>query len=65
MLNQEFKVPAKLKTTSMVLLGIGVITLIAGVIALLLSKEQLSSGTYFYQLKVSNYVESKKMILMK
>jgi hypothetical protein len=33
MLNQEFKVPAKLKTTSMVLLGIGVITLIAGGIA--------------------------------
>jgi hypothetical protein len=30
MLNQEFKVPAKLKTTSMVLLGIGVVTLLAG-----------------------------------
>lgn len=38
MLNQQFKVPAKLKTTSMVLLGIGVLTLIAGVIFLLFSK---------------------------
>ncbi|MBK6820309.1 MAG: quinol:cytochrome C oxidoreductase [Bacteroidetes bacterium] len=47
MLNQEFKVPAKLKTTSMVLLGIGVITLIAGVIALRLSKEQLSQNRFW------------------
>lgn len=30
-----------------------------------MAKEQLSSGIYFYQLKIGNYVESKKMILMK
>lgn len=39
MLNQEFKVPAKLKTTSLVLLAIGIITLIAGGAVLLTSKE--------------------------
>ncbi|MBK7692723.1 MAG: hypothetical protein IPJ31_16995 [Bacteroidetes bacterium] len=47
MLNQEFKVPAKLKTTSMVLLGIGVVTLIAGVATMLLSKEQLEQNRFW------------------
>ena len=27
--------------------------------------EQLSSGLYFYQLRVGNFIESKKMILLK
>lgn len=47
MLNQEFKIPAKFKTTSMVLLAIGVITLLAGAFVLLMSKEQLSQNRFW------------------
>ncbi|MCU0343122.1 MAG: T9SS type A sorting domain-containing protein, partial [Ignavibacterium sp.] len=30
-----------------------------------ISDEQLSSGVYFYQLKTDNYVQSRKMVLIK
>lgn len=47
MLNQEFKIPAKLKTTSLVLLAIGVITLLAGAFTLLMCKEQLCQNRFW------------------
>lgn len=47
MLNQEFKVPAKLKTTSLVLLAIGVITLLAGAGLLLFSKDQMAQNRFW------------------
>lgn len=47
MLNQEFKIPAKLKTTGNVLLGIGVVTLIAGVAMLMLSKDQMAQNRFW------------------
>jgi hypothetical protein len=47
MLNQEFKVPAKLKTTSLALLAIGVITLLAGAGLLLFSKDQMAQNRFW------------------
>ena len=47
MLNQEFKVPAKLKTTSLVLLAIGIITLIAGGAMLLTSKDVIVQNRFW------------------
>lgn len=47
MLNQEFKVPAKLKTTSMALLGIGVVTLIAGLVMLLMKGDQMAQNRFW------------------
>ena len=47
MLNQEFKIPAKFKTTTMVMLGIGIITLIVGAITLLFSNEQMSQNRFW------------------
>ncbi|MBL7766729.1 MAG: quinol:cytochrome C oxidoreductase [Chitinophagaceae bacterium] len=47
MLNQEFKVPAKLKTTSLVLLAIGIITLLAGAGLLLFSHDQMSQNRFW------------------
>jgi hypothetical protein len=47
MLNQEFKIPAKLKTSSMVMLAIGVITLIVGVALLLFSKDQMAQNRFW------------------
>lgn len=47
MLNQEFKIPAKLKSTSLVLLAIGIITLIAGGIVLLSSHDQMDQNRFW------------------
>jgi|688.fasta_scaffold02527_21 hypothetical protein len=47
MLNQEFKIPAQLKTTSMVLLIIGIVTLIAGAFVLLPSHEQMTVNRFW------------------
>lgn len=47
MLNQEFKVPAKLKTTSLILLVIGIITLIAGGALLLTSKDVVVQNRFW------------------
>ncbi len=47
MLNQEFKVPSKLKNTSLVLLGIGVVTLLAGVFTFLMCKDQLCQNRFW------------------
>ncbi|HMN33748.1 MAG: quinol:cytochrome C oxidoreductase [Chitinophagaceae bacterium] len=50
MLNQEFKIPAKLKTTSLALLAIGVITLLAGIFLLLMSKDQMDQTRFWASL---------------
>jgi hypothetical protein len=55
MLNQEFKIPAKLKTTSLVLLVIGLITLGAGVATLLFSNEVVSQ-TRFWAVLLQNSI---------
>lgn len=55
MLNQEFKIPAKLKTTSLVLLVIGLITLGAGVATLLFSHEVVSQ-TRFWAVLLQNSI---------
>lgn len=47
MLNQEFKVPAKLKTTSLILLAVGIITLIAGGAMLLTSKDVVVQNRFW------------------
>ena len=47
MLNQEFKIPAKLKSTSLVLLAIGIITLIAGGVVLLSSHDQMDQNRFW------------------
>jgi hypothetical protein len=47
MLNQEFKVPAKLKTTSMALLAIGIITLLAGAGVLLMNGDQMAQNRFW------------------
>lgn len=47
MLNQEFKVPAKLKTTSLVLLAVGIVTLLAGVGLLLINGDQMAQNRFW------------------
>lgn len=47
MLNQEFKIPAKLKTTSFALLGIGVLTLLAGLFFLLIKGDQFAQNRFW------------------
>jgi hypothetical protein len=47
MLNQEFKVPAKLKTTSLVLLAVGIVTLLAGVGLLLIKGDQMAQNRFW------------------
>jgi hypothetical protein len=47
MLNQEFKVPAKLKSTSYALLGIGILTLLAGLVFLLLKGDQMAQNRFW------------------
>lgn len=47
MLQQEFKIPAKLKNTSLILLAIGIITFIAGAIVLLMSKDQMAQNRFW------------------
>ncbi len=47
MLNQEFKVPAKLKTTSFALLGIGIVTLLAGLVFLLMKGDQMAQNRFW------------------
>ena len=47
MLNQEFKVPAKLKTTSLVLLAVGIVTLLAGVGVLLIKGDQMAQNRFW------------------
>jgi len=47
MLNQDFKIPSRLKTSSMVLLAIGVITLLAGVFTLMMSQEVLCQNRFW------------------
>ncbi len=47
MLNQEFKVPAKLKTTSYTLLGIGIATLLAGLVFLLMKGDQMAQNRFW------------------
>jgi len=47
MLNQEFKVPAKLKTTSLTLLAIGIVTLLAGYSLLIMSHDQMSQNRFW------------------
>jgi hypothetical protein len=47
MLNQEFKVPAKLKTTSLTLLGIGIVTLLAGLVFLLMKGDQMAQNRFW------------------
>jgi len=52
------------------LLGREIATLVneekpAGAYELTWNAEGLSSGVYFYQLKAGNFVESKKMILLR
>ncbi len=50
MLNQEFKIPSKLKTTSLALLAIGIITLLAGIFVLLMSKDQMDQTRFWASL---------------
>ena len=47
MLNQEFKVPAKLKTTSYTLLGIGIATLVCGLVFLLMRGDQMAQNRFW------------------
>jgi len=52
------------------ILGINVATLMneylsAGEYAVEFNASELSSGIYFYQLKAGNYLETKKMLLLK
>jgi hypothetical protein len=47
MLNQEFKVPAKLKRTSLTLLGIGIVTLLAGLVFLLMKGDQMAQNRFW------------------
>ena len=47
MLNQEFKVPAKLKTTAYTLLGIGIVTFLAGLIFLLMRGDQMAQNRFW------------------
>ncbi|MEZ5045511.1 MAG: quinol:cytochrome C oxidoreductase [Chitinophagaceae bacterium] len=55
MLNQQFTIPSKLKTTSLVLLGIGILTLLAGVIILLM-KGDVMAQTRFWAVLLQNSV---------
>jgi hypothetical protein len=47
MLNQEFQIPTKLKTTSLVLLLIGIITLILGAALLMPSHDQMTQNRFW------------------
>ncbi|HNB81006.1 MAG TPA: quinol:cytochrome C oxidoreductase [Chitinophagaceae bacterium] len=47
MLNQEFKIPAKLKSTGMTLLGIGVLSFLAGLVFLLMKGDQLAQNRFW------------------
>jgi len=47
MLNQEFKIPAKLKNTGLTLLGIGIVTFLAGLVFLLMKGDQMAQNRFW------------------